>query len=713
MIDVSTIKDAPVIEEIVNVLCDKTQNTDRSFYKVEVAYFLAKMASSMRAVIKTKDRGDVVVNLYALALAPSGFGKGHSVAIMEGSFIGGFKKRFLQSTMNEIAENHIDILASDRALRNGTFDTTEKEGLVAEYKRLGAYPFTFDSGTAPAVKQLRDKLLMANCGAINLQIDEIGSNLISATEVLNIFLELFDQGIVKQKLVKNTVDNSRSEDRDGKTPTNLLLFGTPVKLLDGGQTEDQFYSFLEIGYARRCLFGLGKINKKSLYTQSPNEIFQRLTNPSNEGVIQKWSNHFTNLADSSKYNWQLTISDDVSIKLIEYKPECERLADELPDYEEIKKAELLHRYFKALKLAGALAFVDESLEVTETHLYQAIKLVEESGAAFASILTREKPYMKLAKFIAGNGTELTHADITEALPFYKSSASVRNELLALATAWGYKNNILIKRSTADGIEFFRGESLKETNLDKLILSYSTEMAFNYESTFGPWDRLDELFLAPDFNWCNHHFRDEHRANEKVIPGFNLVVLDVDGTCRLKVAQELFKDYKYIMYTTKRHGEEGKDRFRLILPTNYELKLTVEEYKEFMNGLIRWLPFEVDESSNQPSKKWLSNPNGNFFVNDGILLDALKFIPRTPRNSEYLKESSKIENFGNLERWFLQNMAQGNRNNMFFKYGMALVDSGLELLDVQNKVRNFNKQLENPLPEDELDNSVFITLAKKY
>lgn len=168
-----------------------------------------------------------------------------------------------------------------------------------------------------------------------------------------------------------------------------------------------------------------------------------------------------------------------------------------------------------------------------------------------------------------------------------------------------------------------------------------------------------------------------------------------------------------MYTTKRHGEEGKDRFRLILPTNYELKLTVEEYKEFMNGLIRWLPFEVDESSNQPSKKWLSNPNGNFFVNDGILLDALKFIPRTPRNSEYLKESSKIENFGNLERWFLQNMAQGNRNNMLFKYGMALVDSGLELLDVQNKVRNFNKQLENPLPEDELDNSVFITLAKKY
>lgn len=70
--DLTNIKDAPVIEEIVNVLCNKTQNMDRGFYKVEVAYFLAKMASAMRASINTKDRGKVPVNIYALALASSG-----------------------------------------------------------------------------------------------------------------------------------------------------------------------------------------------------------------------------------------------------------------------------------------------------------------------------------------------------------------------------------------------------------------------------------------------------------------------------------------------------------------------------------------------------------------------------------------------------------------------------------------------------------------
>lgn len=708
-----TVKDATVIEEITNVICNKTQNTDRQFYKVEVAYFLAKMASSMRVWINTKDRGKVPVNLYALCLANSGFGKGHSVSIMENDFVLGFKRRFLQETMPEISNNHLSLLAQERSLRNGTEETVERDILNTEYKRLGAYPFTFDSGTAPAVKQLRDKLLLANCGAINLQIDEIGSNLIGATEVLNIFLELYDLGMVKQKLVKNTVDNSRSEDRDGSTPTNMLLFGTSVKLFDGGQTEDLFYSFLEIGYARRCLFGVGKVNKKAMYSMAPEEIFKRLTDPSNQSIINKWKQHFMNLADPAKFNWQLSISDTVSIMLIDYKSQCEKKADSLPDHEEIKKAELSHRYFKALKLAGIFAFIDESMEVTDLHLLQAIKLVEESGSAFESILTREKSYMRLAKFIANSEIELTHADLTEQLPFYKSSASARNEMMSLAIAWGYKNHILIKKNFLDGIEFFKGETLKPTDLNKMIVSYSTEMAYNYVADRGPWDQLQMLFTGAGYHWCNHHFKDEHRCNDCVIPGFNMVVVDVDGSSTINTVKELFADYKYILYTTKRHGQDGKDRFRLIFPLNYELKLNQEDYKEFMNNVFKWLPFNTDECANQPSKKWLANENAQYINHDGELLDALKFIPRTKRNEEYLKEVSKIENLGNLERWFATRMVQGNRNNLMFKYGMALVDSGLRYRDVENKIKKFNKQLSNPLSEEELEKSIFVSIAKKY
>ena len=88
-IDLSTVPHHPVVEDIVDVLCNKTQNIDRGFFRAEVAYFLAKMASCMRATIVTKDRGEIPVNLYVLALATSGFGKGHSVNIVEDQFLKG------------------------------------------------------------------------------------------------------------------------------------------------------------------------------------------------------------------------------------------------------------------------------------------------------------------------------------------------------------------------------------------------------------------------------------------------------------------------------------------------------------------------------------------------------------------------------------------------------------------------------------------------
>ena len=197
MIDLTGVTHHPVIEEICDVICAKTQNTDRGFFRVEVAYFLAKMASSMRATVVTRDRGEVPINVYAVALASSGYGKGHSVAIMEGEFIKGFKTRFMQDTMPAVADAHLWDIANARAARNSSDAQDEYDKVNKEWRSAGAFAFTFDSGTSPAVKQLRHKLILSNVGSINMQIDEIGSNLIANVDVLTLFLELYDQGLVK------------------------------------------------------------------------------------------------------------------------------------------------------------------------------------------------------------------------------------------------------------------------------------------------------------------------------------------------------------------------------------------------------------------------------------------------------------------------------------------------------------------------------------
>lgn len=713
MIDLTGVKHHPAVQEIVGILCNKTQNNDEKFFRVESAFFLAKIASNMRATLVTQDRGEIPVNLYALILANSGFGKGHSVNIWENDLLSSFKSKFMNETMPVLSEQHMVEMAQNKALLNNTTEEEELNKLTSAYKRGGAYPFTFDSGTTPAVKQLRDKLLLAGCGAISLQIDEIGSNLISNTDILNAFLELYDQGMIKQKLTKNTNDNIRSEDLDGKTPSNMLLFGTPVKLLDGDKTEDEFYSFLETGYARRCVFALGNQEKKSFHELTPKEIFQRLTDPANNTLVAKWNATFGTLADPRLFNWKITVPDDVAIKLIEYRINCERVADALPDHEEIKKAELSHRYFKALKLAGAYAFVDKAFELSMDHLLSAILLVEESGNAFQSILNREKPYVKLAKFIASSGSELTHADLTEALPFYQKTASVRNEMMTLAIAWGYKQHLIIKKTTTDGIDFFKGETLKETNINEILVSYSNHFAFNYMAEKVPFDKLHILTQQDGYHFCNHGFVDGHRCDEKTIPGFNCIIVDCDGTIPLATAQELLKDVKYLMYTTKRHTEE-QNRFRIIIPTNYILELDKQEYKDFMNGVLSWLPFEADQASNQRSHKWLTHPGSYFYNLDAPLLDVLPFIPKTTKNEQFRKSFAKIENLGNLERWFLTKMNQeGNRNNNLLAYALALKDSGESYSDVKNKVLALNKKLDSPLQETEIAATILVTLSRKY
>ncbi|MDR5839307.1 primase C-terminal domain-containing protein [Caballeronia sp. LZ034LL] len=727
MIDLTGVTHHPVIEELTDVLCNKTQNTDRGFFRTEVAYFLGKMAASMRATIITKDRGEIPVNIYALALATSGFGKGHSVNVVENEFMAGFHQRFTEETFQVIAEKHLWEQANARALRNSSDANDEFEAVQAEYKRCGTYVFTFDSGTPPAIKQLRNKMILAKCGAINLQIDEIGSNLIGSVDVLTLFLELYDQGLVKQKLTKNTAENTRGEEVNGKTPTNMLLFGTPSKLLDGSTTEDQFYSFLETGYARRCLFGWGNQERKAGHSMTPEEIYKKLTAPSNDANVKKWAAHFEKLADPGMYGWKMMVEEPVGIKLIQYKIACEAAAELMPEHEEVKKAELGHRYWKALKLAGALAFVDESPEIEMDHLLSAILLVEECGKAFEKILNREKNYVKLAKYIATCGKEVTHADLNENLPYYKTGQAARNEMMTLAIAYGYKHHIIIKKSFADGIELYKGETLQETNIDEMSFSYSDNWAYEYQGEQQPFSELHNLMLADDgkggpMHWANHHFKNRHRAEENVVPGFNLLVLDIDGGVSLDVVHELMKDYKFMTYTTKRHQvpveKDGQmvafDRFRLILPINYHLELSSDEYKELMNNIMQWLPFPTDEAANQRSKKWETNPKGAYHYNlDGEILDVLPFIPKTAKNEQHTAEMQKIASMDNLERWFAQRMASGNRNNNLLKYAMALVDSGMGLYEVQQAVIAFNGKLSNGLTEDEIRQTILVSVSKRY
>lgn len=706
----------PMSERIVSILMKKNGNIhDALFYRVIVAFYLGKCASMMRCNVIKYDKQIIPVNIYALNLMPSGFGKGLSANLLEANILSEFRHNFLEETFPIKATENLTRLASKRAIKEGIDEEEALEKIGHEFTQLGQLMFSFDSGTPAALKQMRTKLLLGKAGSMNYHIDEIGSNLQKNQEMLEVFLELYDVGKVKQKLVKNTAENVRLEDMEGITPANLLMFGTPTKLLDGGRTEDLLMDFLETGFGRRCFFGLveASSSKKDKKTLSPEEYLDNLLNSNLDTEMSDLSTWFGELASVSHFGKNLPMSRDVAIEVITYQQDCKKRSEAMPPYDDIGKAEMLHRYFKVIKLAGVYAFSSGLSVITMDNLHSAIKLAEESGEAFRRILSRDKNYVRLAKYIAHSGLELTQANLVEDLQFYKGTSAVKNEMLQLAIAWGYKHNIIIQKKYNEGIEFISGSALEDTNLDELIISHSNDAAYNYVPELVPFDRLHELTQINNYHFVNHHLKAGHRVGANAIRGFNTVILDIDGGCTIDTAKLLMKDYKYHLYTTKSHQLEGKgDRFRMVLPISHILKLSGNEYKEFMDNLFEWLPFDSDEQTGQRVCKWACNV-GEYFSNDGELIDALQFIPATTKNEKRKESIKNLTNLNNLEKWFAMRMVEGQRSNEMIRFALMLVDSGMPIEDVEEKVMSLNSKLEEGLTETELASTVLRTAARRF
>ena len=695
-------------EDMAEIFKTKTGTDAPQFFRLVVAYYMGIVASAMRTNISTLDRGIIPVNNYSILLGTSGLGKGYSTSTFENDILKGFRRQFLGNTFPEISKMNLENLSKERALSKGTNEDEEYLEIQKSFEDSGEYALYFDSGTSPAVKQMRSKLMMSKIGSLNLTMDELANNFTSNAELLDVFIQLFDIGLIKQKLIKNTKENTRAQDTHSATPANMLLFGSPSKLLSGSALEKEFFDWLETGFGRRCFFAYIPSYDKD-EALSAEEIFNKLSDSSTEDSILALSEKFEELALVDNYNDTIEFTKESSIYLIEYQNYCIERANALPAHSALEKTELIHRYFKVLKQVGAYAFFEKTPISTQEQLEGAIALAEESGKHFYKLINRDRPHIRLAKYLADVTRPVTQADILNDLTFYKGTESARKELLNLAIAWGYNNNVSISKTMVEDVLLLEGKSLQETDIDNIILSYSPKITEDYKSETVPFNRLKELVVVNGLNFINHHVKDGYRDDKHIIDGFNMVILDVDKNVKIDTAKILLDDYEYIMYTTKRHTEK-EHRFRIILPLSHTLEMKTEEYKDFMRNLYKWLPFEVDEQTFDRPRKWLTN-SGEYFENRGKLLDSTLFIPNTNKATKMNKISLDTEGLNNVERWFVTNTVDGNRSSQFIRYAYMLVDSGLSFEDIKDKIFALNMKIKNPLAEAELLTTVLSSTLK--
>jgi hypothetical protein len=690
------------IQKIHEVINDKIGDTDEHFMNIMIVNGLSQMATNMHINIEHFDGTKVPCNAYSVSLAPSGYNKGRLMNILEDNVFNDFREEY-EDMFGSVAEANCTAKAEQDAARKGIDFEDAMESILKRWDRLPKPLYSFSDATEAGLKAVREKYTMAGLGGTCMVIDEIAYNLPKFEDVLTSMLEVYDVAKLKDKLIK--VD---SNGESGRIPATLLMFGSPSSLLNGSKNEDDFIDMLRQGYARRMFFSYIKNYDKN-QEESPEDIIRRAKQ--SKGKESHFS-CFKSLANKQWIGATLQPTDEFFIHLLNYKRECEKKAELLKSHQEIQLFELSHRYWKVFKLAGLLSIAECRTSVTMDDLEDAISFAEESGSHFEQIMLREPNYIRLFNYIADVGTKVTEADLYSNLHFYSSSnQGAKKDMRNLAAAHAYNVGGVFKETSKNGVNFYEAELLKETDLNKLILSYSTDITTGYENVAVKYDELGQFVTTDGFHYVAHHLLDGYRKAENATGHINLVVLDVDHECSIELAQAMLKDYKYMLYTTKRHTDK-EHRFRIIMPLKYNVKFNAEDYKRFMKNIAEWLPFETDEATFNLSRKWLTN-SGTLYKNNGILLDPTNFIPNTQKANETKRNIDDLSNMDSIERFFLMQLNDGgSRNNTIVKLGLMLVDSGFSYESIEDKLISFNEKIDEPLSVKEVMSTVMQTVRKK-
>lgn len=720
MFDLSNLEYLDFFEDIVDKLETTTQSNERHLFRVMLAYYCGKVTSSMGVTVNGW-YNPLPCNIYSICLAESGVGKGFTVNAVEDRILDKFRSVFIEDTFIGALNDGINDIALHRAGKRNTDEVAESRKLWKESDTIGPYQFEFNERTtAPAVGQLRHKLLLAQAGALNLQVDEIGDNITKMTDMISVMLELYDTGRIKDGMTKNSAESKRFEYVSGFTPANLLLFGSHSSLLNGTEREHLFFNMLQAGYARRSFFAYSEGANK-VFKQTPEEAVKAMFKSTFSDDYAALSNHFEKLAHVKNLGKRIHIQEEEATYLMRYRYMCEDRAQLFKSYEVVLATEMRHRYFKALKLAAATTFITGGTKITRKHLDAAIKLAEASGEDLEKILTPKKDFMRLANYLVEKNAPVTVADIEAELPCYTGAQAKKNDMMAAAIAYGYRNNILITRSFIDDIMFVKAKALMETNLDQLIISVSADIATGYEPMVIPFEDLEDLSMEDRMNWCNHHFIDGHRHMDDLIEGFNVIVLDIDDGTPMEAVMRLFEGY-YAMYYMTKSSTPDFNRFRVVLPISHVLKLEREDYLEFMGNFLEALPLEIeiDQSSKQPEKKWLTNDCAEdefalvseYNGEPARLFDALPFIPRSSKNDTYVQNRKQFKDMNAMEYWMITNTYEGKRNTMMHRYAMVMVDMGYSEAEVREGLLSISSKMKDGLSEKEIDGSIMKTVRKK-
>lgn len=207
----------------------------------------------------------------------------------------------------------------------------------------------------------------------------------------------------------------------------------------------------------------------------------------------------------------------------------------------------------------------------------------------------------------------------------------------------------------------------------LNFSFSKHITEDYKSYTGTIEDLEQV-VKSSVNYSPFIFLDGYRKESNSnLNQCNLVMLDFDDGLSISEAMSIFDNFFYLLATTKSHQKEKNnkvcDRFRIIFPLSKNITISIEDYKQVMQLLVK--KYGNDKNCKDIARFYYGYEKSETYINyakNFLDLDSLnkeaKLYFSLKKELETPKQQTKI--YTNLSTQQSNSLCE-NKRDWFYKF----------------------------------------------
>lgn len=681
-------------------------------YKMKVSIAASEcvvFASQMRRNIILQDGTKVPTNAISFVLSSSGTNKDRTANAVRKCFSSGY------NLINEYRDTFAIAKAKIEAEDNGDSDpdTTFKR----YYQK--PKPLFASVGTVEGMISYMNKLEQDEWGAAYIYSGELGSELQTSSIIVDnirLLSEMYDLGKKEVKIIKS--EEHQSEEIKN-LPFSALFIGSQENILYDESVKNKFKLEFTTKLARRSFFNFNKYDSKKVDFKSMEERLTYRRNQEQSAIVASrlLNERSIDIVNNTPKD-DLKLSNEAYTLFMAYMEYNDELSSTISNIYPISKLVRKHAQWRALKLAGAFAVLDCSLELTAEHYKQAayfVEMLDEDMVDFENELSKEKyeVFADYMEFISkDNKSHISLHDLKK-MSFIPSTVSSKNKVEELITmANSFKSNAIFT-VVKDGVDYEKieksykvGVSFKKCkSTNKIDRAKESVDGFKYLET--DFSKLD-IMLKGNYSFLPFELTDGVRSSSSVNGSTKWICLDVDNSdITAEEAADILGDYKYHIARTS--NVDNPFKFRLLMELDSIVNVKDIHWKKFIKSISNEIGITVDLLPK--AQLYLGYKDRVVISNlDGEMIETKKHLlacVETKKEKHKTKAQANAELNNKQETFFYAWDAEnGGRSLALIRAAKHAYDLGADQEYIKELILEINSYWIDKLDDKEIERTIF-------